>query len=110
MSIKRYCFTAEAEALELLHQCGYMVQDYEWDEELEQDVAVGDPRFPHNMKGAGFDIIVLGTISEPTGELDEEGFPIMGALPGYHVDILTKRVPEAMEPFQVFPSSPVHCV
>lgn len=108
--IKRYCFTSEAQALELLHQCGYMVQRYEWDEELELDVAVGDPEFPHNMKGNGWDIIVLGTISKPTGEVNEEGNPLMEALDGWHVDILTKHVPEPMEPFLVEPKAPVHCV
>lgn len=106
--MKRYCFPDEATRLSLLNEAGYMVQDYVKDED-GNDVADGDPHFPHNMKGQGFDIIVIGTISKPTGEVVDD-VPVMEALAGWHVDILTNSVPECLEAYLVKPKNPVHCV
>lgn len=111
--MKRYCFPDEATSLRLLNESGYMVQDYETNEEGES-VPVGDPHFPHNMKGQGFDIMVIGTISKPTGETEQDAdgndVPVMAALDGWHVDILTSGVPECLEAYLVDPKNPVHCV
>jgi len=106
--MKRYYFPDEATSLSLLNEAGYMVQDYVKDED-GNDVADGDPHFPHNMKGQGFDIIVIGTISKPTGEVVDD-VPVMEALDGWHVDILTNSVPECLEAYLVEPKNPVHCV
>lgn len=107
--MKRYCFPDEATSLSLLNKAGYMVQDYVKDEETGEPVADEDPHFPHNMKGQGFDIIVIGTISKPTGEVVDD-VPVMEALDGWHVDILTSGVPECLEAYLVDPKNPVHCV
>ena len=111
--IQRYCFTNEAESLSLLNEAGYMVQDYETNED-GKNVPVGDPHFPHGNKGAGFDIIVLGTIARPTGETtnDADGneIQVMENLTGWHVDILTRNVPECLEQYLVVPNNPVHVV
>ena len=111
--MKRYCFPDEATSLSLLNEAGYMVQDYVKDED-GNDVADGDPHFPHNMKGQGFDIMVIGTISKPTGETEQDAdgndVPVMAALDGWHVDILTRNVPECLEQYLVVPNNPVHVV
>ena len=109
--IKRYCFTDEAESLSLLNEAGYMVQDYEANEDGES-VPVGDPHFPHNMKGAGFDIIVLGVLMDkgnPSAP-DEEGNVTYPPLAGWHVDIVTNTVPECLESKLVTPNNPQHSV
>ena len=111
--MKRYCFPDEATSLSLLNEAGYMVQDYVKDED-GNDVTDGDPHFPHNMKGQGFDIMVIGVISKPTGETEQDadgnGVPVMAALDGWHVDVLTAGVPECLEAYLVEPKNPVHCV
>ena len=109
MSINRYKFTDEAEALAKLFEAGYMVQDYVTNEEGEE-VPDGAPHFPHGNKGNGFDVIVLGSISKPTGEVDEEGILLMETLDGWHVDVLAKGVPEVLESYAVEPKNPVHVV
>lgn len=108
--MKRYCFPSEEIALEKLFEAGYMTQEYELDEETGEPTPVGLPKFPHNMKGSGFDLMILGTISKPTGVLDEDDSPVMEALPGWHVDILTSTSAECLVDFLVEPKNPVHCV
>ena len=112
--IQRYCFPDEATSLSLLNEAGYMVQDYITDPETGEQTPDGDPHFPHNMKGVGFDLIVLGVISRPTGETttnDEgEAIQVMETLTGWHVDILTRNVPECLEQYLVVPNNPVHVV
>ena len=107
--IKRYKFPDEATGWFELNEAGYMLQDYETNEKGEE-VPVGGPYLPHGNKGQGFDIIVLGAISKPTGEVNEEGDPIMKQLVGWHVDILTSSVPENLEAYLIEPQNPVHCV
>ena len=94
--------------MSLMAQEGLLVQDTEKDEEGVV-TNVGDPHLPKDNKGQGYDIIVLGVQSRKVGE-DEEGVPIMEALDGWHVDILTNLSLENLEDYEVNPSTPNHVV
>lgn len=54
-------------------------------------------------------IDTIGVIHKPTGEVDEEGLPVMAALPGWHINVflLDGEDAEALEPFKVIPTNPV---
>ena len=41
------------------------------------------------VKTDGYDLDVIGEIYKPTGEVDEEGTPVMEQLDGYHANIRT---------------------
>lgn len=110
--INRYCFTDETASMTLLNEAGYLVQDYTTDEETGEPVADGDPHYPHNMKGAGYDLMVLGVLPDKDNpsDPDEDGNVTYPPLVGWHVDVLSKTVPECLEPFLVHPKNPQHCV
>ena len=52
-------------------------------------------------------IDVLGTIYEPTAEVDTDGYPIMIALDGWHVNVrVIDEDYSALEPYKVSPTQP----
>lgn len=113
--LNHYRFETEEQAMATLNEAGYLVQDYEIDPETGEEVPSGAPHLPHCNHGPGYDIIMLGTLmdrSNPIEGVDEEGNPYVTYAPleGYHLDILSNNVPEAMEPFLVTPANPQHCV
>ena len=74
--------------------------------ELPEDYQVEDLQ-PDGVYGNNrYDIVKVGTIYEPTGEVDDDGFPIMAAVGGYHCIGRFRGpdpLPEALEPFIVEP-------
>jgi len=62
---------------------------------------------PDGVYGANrYDIIKVGTLWEPTGEVDGEGNPVMAEVPGYHVLGRFRGpdpMPEALAQFEVPP-------
>lgn len=59
---------------------------------------------------AGMVIDVIGVISVPTGEtIDTPDGPVaeMAPLPGWFVNVLGMTLPEALQPFEIFPQNPV---
>ncbi len=53
----------------------------------------------------------IGTLYAPGGEVDEAGAPILGALPGYHVNGLwcgaEEALPAELVAFRIYPESPL---
>jgi hypothetical protein len=49
---------------------------------------------------------IIGTISKPTGETDDEGNAVMAALDGWHVNVKADESPELVQ-YQIFPVMPV---
>ncbi len=59
-----------------------------------------------SLAGASPIIDVIGTIYEPTGQ-PVNGVPEVSPIIGWHVNVLTQELPEELQPFEVFPESPV---
>jgi hypothetical protein len=69
----------------------YMVED------LQPDGVYGNNRY---------DIVKVGDVWEPTGEIDKDGIPVMALVPGYHIIGRFRGpdpLPEALAPFIVEP-------
>ncbi|MCS0497848.1 hypothetical protein NVS89_22415 [Ancylobacter sp. MQZ15Z-1] len=53
----------------------------------------------------------IGALYEPTGEVDEDGAPVMDELPGYHVNGLwcgpLESLPEALAAYRIDPDPPL---
>lgn len=54
---------------------------------------------------AGWTVDVIGTVYETTGGTVE--MPDMTPRPGWHVNVLAAELPEALQPFEIFPETPV---
>ena len=93
-------FMDEAEAKSVL----YRLQPV-----LEQPVELGQ-NLPADAKAqyvANYrNIDTIGIISKATGELTEEGYPILAAVPGWHVNVLVLDDEDAapLQPFAVVPT------
>lgn len=57
------------------------------------------------LKGVGLYIDVVGVIWAPTGQVVDER-PELLPLPGWHVNVLATKLPEALQPFEIFPVTP----
>ncbi len=72
----------------------YFTRDTEWDEDSQEHVEVGDKYLigkwksqKHGHKAGQWELWADVPVTEPSGEVDEDGLPLMQPVKGYHVNL-----------------------